>query len=195
MVLAAACFHHRTKAEVGMGFLTWMAVAQSYPNMPLWVDRWQCLGIGWLLHDCHYYQASDNGIASSQRQHRNKQDSWRCGDIPSIHNSTGFPILQVMWIQADQSSKWDQLWIAATVSLRLQGWWRCFVVVGKYFGWWWAISEFAVLATGTNAKETPNNIAPEWWRDSKWRFQNTMVTIFCIIPYRSCSAACQLGLG
>jgi hypothetical protein len=45
-VLSAACFCHRTEAEVGMGFLTWMAVAQTYPNMPLGVDSWQRLGIG-----------------------------------------------------------------------------------------------------------------------------------------------------
>jgi hypothetical protein len=46
MVLATACFCHGTEAEVGMGFLTWMAVAQTYPDMPLGVDSWQCLGIG-----------------------------------------------------------------------------------------------------------------------------------------------------
>ncbi len=50
MVLAAACFHHRTEAEVGVGFRMWMAVAQSYPNMPHGVGRWQCLGLvaSWL---------------------------------------------------------------------------------------------------------------------------------------------------
>ncbi len=44
MVLSAACFCHRTEAEVGMGFLTWMAFAQTYPNMPLGVtvgDAWE----------------------------------------------------------------------------------------------------------------------------------------------------------
>jgi hypothetical protein len=46
MVLSAACFCHRSEAAVGMGFLTWMAVAQTYPNMPLGVDSWQRLGIG-----------------------------------------------------------------------------------------------------------------------------------------------------
>jgi hypothetical protein len=40
MVLSAACFCHRIEAEVGMGFLKWMAVAQTYPNMPLGVDSW-----------------------------------------------------------------------------------------------------------------------------------------------------------
>ncbi len=29
-----------------MVLLTWMAVAQTYPNMPLGVDSWQRLGIG-----------------------------------------------------------------------------------------------------------------------------------------------------
>jgi hypothetical protein len=29
MALSAACFHHGTEAEVGMGFLTWMAVVQT----------------------------------------------------------------------------------------------------------------------------------------------------------------------
>jgi hypothetical protein len=75
MVLAIACFCHGTEAEVGMGFLTLMAVAQPYPNMPLGVDTWQCLGIGRSLHDCHIYQASDNDIAPSQRQNRNNQGS------------------------------------------------------------------------------------------------------------------------
>ena len=62
-----------------------------------------------LLHDYwHYYQASDNDIASLQRQNRNEWGSWRCGNIPSIHKSIGFPILQVMWIQANQSLQWEQ---------------------------------------------------------------------------------------
>ncbi len=47
MVLSAACFCHGTEAEVGMGFLLWTAVAQTYPNMPLGVDSsWRRLGIG-----------------------------------------------------------------------------------------------------------------------------------------------------
>jgi hypothetical protein len=46
MVLSAACFCHGTVAEIGMGFLTWMAVAQTYPHMPLGVDSWQRLRIG-----------------------------------------------------------------------------------------------------------------------------------------------------
>jgi hypothetical protein len=46
MVLSAACFCHGTEAEVGMGFLTWMAVVQTYLHMPLGVDSWQRLGIG-----------------------------------------------------------------------------------------------------------------------------------------------------
>jgi hypothetical protein len=33
--------------------------------------------------------------------HKGNRGSWRCGDIPSIHNFTGFPLLQVMWIQAN----------------------------------------------------------------------------------------------
>ena len=45
MVLSAACFCHGTEAEVGMGFLTRMAVAQTYPNTPLGVDTWRRLGI------------------------------------------------------------------------------------------------------------------------------------------------------
>ena len=32
-----------------MGFLMWMAVAQTYPHMPLGVDSWQRLGIGRFL--------------------------------------------------------------------------------------------------------------------------------------------------
>ena len=43
MVLSAACFCHGTEAEVSMGFLTWMAVAQTYPNMPIGVNSWRRL--------------------------------------------------------------------------------------------------------------------------------------------------------
>ncbi len=46
MVLSAACFCHGTEAEVSMGFLTWMAVAQTYPNMPIGVNSWRRLEIG-----------------------------------------------------------------------------------------------------------------------------------------------------
>ncbi len=46
MVLVTACLCHGTEAEVGIGFLTWIAVAQTYPNMPLGVDSWQRSGIG-----------------------------------------------------------------------------------------------------------------------------------------------------
>jgi hypothetical protein len=46
MVLSAACFCHGTEVEVGIGFLTWMAFAQTYPGMPLGVDSWPRLGIG-----------------------------------------------------------------------------------------------------------------------------------------------------
>ena len=46
MVLAAACFCNGKKGEAGLGFLTWMAVAQTYPKMPLGVDSWRRLGIG-----------------------------------------------------------------------------------------------------------------------------------------------------
>ncbi len=41
IVSAAACFCRRTEAKVSMGFLTWMAASQTYPNMPLGVDSWQ----------------------------------------------------------------------------------------------------------------------------------------------------------
>jgi hypothetical protein len=38
--------------------------------------EWQLATLGnWSLHDCHYYQVSDNGIAPSPRQNRNKQGS------------------------------------------------------------------------------------------------------------------------
>jgi hypothetical protein len=67
MVLSAACFCHGTEAEVGMGFLSWMAVAQTYPHVPRGVDRLATLG-NWSFHDRHYYQAFDNGIAPSPRQ-------------------------------------------------------------------------------------------------------------------------------
>ena len=46
MVLAAACFRNGKEGEAGLGFLTWMAVAQTYPKMPLGVDSWRRLGIG-----------------------------------------------------------------------------------------------------------------------------------------------------
>ena len=46
MVLAAACFCNRKKGKAGLGFLTWMAVAQTYPKIPLGVDSWQRLRIG-----------------------------------------------------------------------------------------------------------------------------------------------------
>ncbi len=47
------------------------------PRYASW--SWQLAMLGnWLLHDCHYYQASGNGIAPSQRQNQNKGGSWRC---------------------------------------------------------------------------------------------------------------------
>jgi hypothetical protein len=46
MVLTTACFCHGTEGNIGMGFLRWMAVVQTYPNMPLGVDSWQRLEIG-----------------------------------------------------------------------------------------------------------------------------------------------------
>jgi hypothetical protein len=118
MVFSAACFCHRLKRRLVWGFLRGWQLRR--PTQICLLE----------LTVCHYNQASDNGIAPSPRQNRNKRDSWRCGDIPSIHNSTGFPILQVMWIQANQSLKWEQLWIVATVSPRTPGRRRCFVVVG-----------------------------------------------------------------
>ncbi len=90
MVLATACFCHLTEAEIGMGFLKWMAVAQTNPNMLLGIDSWQRLGIGCFIIAIIIKHLPDNGIAPSPRQNRNKQGSWGCGDNPSFHNSTGY---------------------------------------------------------------------------------------------------------
>ena len=46
MVLGAACFRHGSKAEVGMGFVSWLAVATITPHMPIGVESWQRMGIG-----------------------------------------------------------------------------------------------------------------------------------------------------
>ena len=71
IVQATACFCHGTKAEIGMGFLMSMAVAQTFPHMPLGVDSWQRLGIGYfmivIIIKCLTM------ITSLQRQNRNKQ--------------------------------------------------------------------------------------------------------------------------
>jgi hypothetical protein len=75
MVLATACFCHLTEAEIGMGFLKWMAVAQTNPNMLLGIDSWQRLGIGCFIIAIIIKHLPDNGIAPSPRQNRNKQGS------------------------------------------------------------------------------------------------------------------------
>jgi hypothetical protein len=67
MVLASACFCHGTEAEVGMGFLTWMAVAQTYQNMPLRVDSWQRLGIG-----CFMIVIIIKGLTMTLLHHKSK---------------------------------------------------------------------------------------------------------------------------
>ncbi len=86
-----------------MGFLTWMVVVQTYPHMPRGVDSWQRLGIG-----CFMIVIIIKRLTMALLYHQGKKETNKVlegVDIHAVHNSTGFPVLQIMWIQANQSLK------------------------------------------------------------------------------------------
>lgn len=49
MVLAAACYRPGSRQQIGMAFLTWMAVAKRTARLPQGVESWRRLGIGRFL--------------------------------------------------------------------------------------------------------------------------------------------------
>ncbi len=158
MVLSAACFCHGTEAEDGMGLLMWMAVAQTYPNMPLGVDSWRCLAIG-----CFMIVIIFKHLTMAFLHHKGKIETNKVIEGVEIFLQSTTPQAFPFTGHVDSSKSIFEMSTILNYCHRLSKNARMVMVLccGGLVSWaMMKISLFAVLATGTNAKKTPNNVAP-----------------------------------